>query len=53
MKKKSEYKRDVDECDEKIRAILKEYNCQFEVDHDLGGAIILVDNDSKDYVLYD
>lgn len=53
MKKRSDHKRDVDECDEKIRALLKEYNCRFEVDTELGGAIILVDNDTKDYVLYD
>ncbi len=36
---------DLEECVQKIEALLKEYNCQIVVDRELGGSCILVDKD--------
>ena len=44
MKKKL-YERDIDECAEKIKQILKEYNCYIEFDIELE-AVIIVDKDT-------
>lgn len=52
-KKKKEWERDVDECEEKINAILKEYNCRIEVDFELGGSVIILDLDNSEYALID
>ena len=49
-KKKQEGVRDVDECKEKIEAILREYNCQIGVDRDQDPTEpVLVDLDNQQF----
>ena len=47
--RKKKHERDVDECAEKIEAILKEYNCMIEYDNELE-EVIVVDQDTSQYM---
>ena len=46
------HKRDVDECSDKIKQLLKEYNTKLEYDFELG-KVILVNNDTSDFNDFD
>ena len=40
---------DVEECSCKIQTLLREYNCTIEVDEELNGSIVLVDQDTEKF----
>lgn len=49
MKRRDKEVRDVDECLEKIDALLQEYNCKIEFDGEME-CIIVVDDDTLEFV---